>query len=155
MTTARWYAKTMIKDNNYLTTFSKFSYWIWWIKVETARKIIKDIKLYNNDLYEKYFKDHENLEDEELIEILKDNYKWTLYAWALIYNIKQIWDLEWYSLENKPWIIITLYNMWNSDKKIPNDNPQIWGSVIDIEEWKQMLYWEIWYIIYYYLKYYF
>lgn len=73
----------------------------------------------------------------------------------MIYNIKQRWDLEWYSLENKPWIIITLYNMWNSDKKIPNDNPQIWGSVIDIEEWKQMLYWEIWYIIYYYLKYYF
>jgi len=153
MTTARWYAKTMIMDNKYLTNFSQFSYWIWWIKVETSKKILSDLKTSNTKIYDEYFKQDENLSDSDLISNLQDKFRWILYAWALVYNIQNRWKTEWFDLENQPWITITLYNMWNEENKKPNADPKLWWSLINIE-WKQLYFWEIWYIMFYYLKYY-
>jgi hypothetical protein len=153
MTTVRWYAKNLIKSNKYLTNFSKFSYWIWWIKLLTARRIQGNMKKYNLDLYNKYFIKDVWVRDATLIKILTNKYKWTLYSWALISNIQDRWEKEWFPLEHKPWVIITLYNMWNVIKKVPHSTPDLWWSLISID-WKSMYFWEIWYVIYYYLKYY-
>ncbi len=153
MTTTRWYAKKLIKQNKYLTNFSKFSYWLWWIKIKTARQIQSNTKIYNKSVYGKYLSNDVKLSDNELIWVLRDDYKWLIYASSLISNIQKRWLKEWYSLEDKPWVVITLYNMGNPQNKKPHKNPDLWWSLINIE-WKSYYFWEIGYLLYYYLKYY-
>lgn len=153
MTTTRWYAKNLIKQNKYLTNFSKFSYWLGWIKVKTARKIQANTQLYNLEAYNKYFLKDKDLKDHELIETLTMDYNWLLYASSLIYNIQKRWSDSWYDLTNKPWVIVTLYNMWNPADKAPHSTPDLGWSLININ-WKKLYFWEIWYLLYHYLEYY-
>lgn len=153
MSTTRWYAKNLIKQNKFLTNFSQFSYWLWWIKINTARKIQKWVKMYDIWIYNKYFKSDEDLTDNELIAILENEKNWILYVWWLIFAIEKRWENAGFPLKNKPGVIITLYNVWNSADKVPHENPDLWWSLIDIS-WKQLYFWEIWHLFYHYLKYY-
>jgi len=149
----RAYAKSLIKSNKVLTNFSKFSYWLWWIKLPTARTIQKWIKLYDKKIYNEYFKKDINLWDSSLISLLEEHFSWILYAWALISLTEKRWSDAWYSLKQKPWIIVTLYNMWNPIKKAPHNNPDMWGSILNIN-WNKLYFWEVWHLMYYYLTYY-
>lgn len=153
LSTQRWYAKYLIQSSPYLTTFSKFSYWLWWVKVETAREIQESVKKYNKEIYEKYFAKDSMKTDEELIEVLKDDFWWFLYTGWLIFSIEQRWKTAGFDISNKPWVVTTLYNMWNPDDKIPNSSPKIGGSLIAVN-WKDMYFWEIWFLYYYYINYY-
>ena len=152
LTTYRGQAKQIIKNNKALRSFTKFSYWLGWIKVNTFKKINKWMKEYNPELYNKYFKKYDWINDVKIKEVLENNDTWILYITWLIYAIEQKWDKAWYSLKNKPWVIITLYNMGNNKK--PHDNPDLWGSIIRINEKYKYYFWEIWFIYYSYLKYY-
>jgi len=151
--TSRWYAKSLIKQNTYLTNFSKFSYWLWGVKVPTARKIQEWIKKNDIDIYNKYFVSDIDLTNSQLIDKLENHFGGTLYVWALISNIQKRWNKAWMSLKQKPWIVITLYNMWNPNKKNPHKTPDMWGSVLNIN-WNKLYFWEVGHILYYYLTYY-
>jgi hypothetical protein len=153
LSTQRWYAKYLIQTNPYLTTFSKFSYGLGWVKVETAREIQQSVKKYNKEIYDKYFLTDTLKTDEELIEVLKDDFKWFLYTGWLLYSIENRWKKAWYSISNEPWVLTTLYNMWNPDDKIPNPDPKVGGSIISVN-WQDMFFWEIGFLYYYYINYY-
>lgn len=180
LTTDRGYAKNLIKNNKYLTNFTQFSYWLWWIKLNTFIQINNQLKLNNNHLYQNIFKQYndeaykipkeENLlwkeitggtdnvnkkkeyDDEKIKKILEDKNTWTLYVGWLIYNILEKRRKAWVSINNKPWVIITLYNMWNI--KTPHANPDVWWSLIKIKNWENLYFWEIWLIYFNYIKYY-
>lgn len=152
--TFRWFAKQAIKDNNYIMNMSQFSYWIWWIKEKAARNIEKDLQTYNYDYFVEKFKyvwTNSNYISDRLINNVKYQ---ILYSWALIYNIIKRWESAWYPINDNPWIIFTLYNFWNPKDKIPHDNPNIWGSVIKIND-MEYTFWALWMIIFYYLEIYF
>ena len=153
LTTQRWYLKTLIKSNK-LITFSKFSFWLGWIKVFTARKIQKDIKNYNKNIYNDYFSQDDGLVDSAMIKKLESTSWSILYVWWLIYNIEQKRKLAWYDINERPWVIATLYNMWNPDKKIPHSNPNVGWTIIYING-KKYYFGQIAYLIYNYLKYYY
>ena len=163
MTTDRWYAKEMIKQNLPLTTFNKFSYWIWWIKFDTYQKINSDLKQYNPDLYQTYFQEYDMkskidtnwtlvYSDPKIQEVLEDDYSGILYSAWLLYNIKKKRELAGQPIDNKVWVIITLYNMWN--KKEAHSNPDVWGSRIYVDSDHTYYFWELWFIMYSYMKYY-
>lgn len=153
LSTQRWYAKYLIQSSPYLTSFSKFSYGLWWIKVETAREIQNSVKGYNKQVYDQYFAKDSTKTDEELIEVLKDDFWWFLYTWWLIFSIEKRWKNAGFDISYQPWVITTLYNMWNPKNKEPNPSPKVWGSLIAVN-WKDMYFWEIWYLYYYYINYY-
>jgi hypothetical protein len=90
--------------------------------------------------------------DYNIQMVLEDEYSWVLYSAALIYNIEKKRELAWYPINNKPWIIITLYNMWN--EKTPHWNPDTWGSRISVDENNTYYFWELGLIMYLYIKYY-
>lgn len=54
------------------------------------------------------------------------------YATFLVYNIMTRWIEDWHNISDKPWVICTLYNMWNAKEKAPHANPLIGGSVIRV-----------------------
>jgi len=151
--TLRGYTKSLIKQNKYLTNFSKFSFWLWWIKVPTARKIQNQIKINNPNIYNQYFKIDDWVSDSIIIQKLEKYSGWILYAGALISIIENRWKKWWMDLNNNPGVIITLYNMWNPIKKIPHKTPDVWGSILNIN-WKKLYFWEMWHLIYHYLNYY-
>lgn len=163
LTTDRWYAKNLIKQNKLLTNFNKFSYWLWGIKFDTFKKINAGLQEYDMDFYNKYFKEYDlkamveagdsyAYSDYNIQMVLEDEYSWVLYSAALIYNIEKKRELAWYPINNKPWIIITLYNMWN--EKTPHWNPDTWGSRISVDENNTYYFWELGLIMYLYIKYY-
>lgn len=159
LTTNRWYAKDLIKQNKLLTNFSKFSYWLGGIKIDTFKTINTDLQEYDIDFYEKYLKQYDEqakinwvYSDYEIQKILEDEYSWILYSAWLIHSIKKKWELAWFPIDENYWIIITLYNMWN--KKDPHSTPDVWGSSISVTNWNTYYFWELWLVIYEYLKYY-
>ena len=153
LSTDRAYAKKLIKSNLGLINFSKFSYWVGWIKVHTAKTIQDSVKIHNPELYKKHFEEDIWLSDNEMIIKLEDEYNGILYAWGLIYSINERWKKAGFDLKNHPWAVITLYNMWNPKKKIPHANPEMWGSILMIDDQKRY-FGEIGELFYYYLKYY-
>lgn len=178
LTTDRWYAKNLIKNNRYLTTFTKFSYGLGWIKTHTFNNINYWISQYNPYLYKTYFKEYDDAcltiiedynplyseeikikekkkwkyDDEKIKEVLETSYGWTLYVWWLIYSIQQKRKKAWFSIDNKPWVIMTLYNMGNT--KTPHGSPDLWGSLISVTDDKDLYFWEIGFIFFNYIKYY-
>lgn len=163
LSTDRWFAKEMIKQNFPLINFNKFSYWVWWIKFETYQKINTWLKEYNQKMYEKYFEEYdlkskiENdwklvYSDPKIKEVLEDEYSWILYTAWLLHNILKKWEKEWYPIDDNIWVIITLYNMWNT--KTPHASPDVWGSSIFIDSEHTYYFWELWFILYSYMKYY-
>jgi len=119
---------------------SQVSLWLWWIKVNTSKKIARDA-IFNwygyhmqNDIYMKDYEIREALINDD-----KFNAKYSTY---LVKNILVRRENDWYDISNNPWVVGTLYNMWNNVKKIPHKDPQIWGTVMVIS-WKQYTYWDV------------
>jgi len=116
------------------------SLWLWGIKVSTARQINKDAQKY-------WYFDNKTMgfstTDIGLTNLLTEDDEFNaIYSTLLVKNILTRWELEWYDISNKPWVIWTLYNIGNDKKKIPNADPKIWWSIIDIN-WQKFTYWEI------------
>jgi hypothetical protein len=159
LTTDRWYAKNLIKQNKLLTNFNKFSYWLGWIKINTFKQINADLKELDLDFYNKNFQQYDEIVkidwtylDSDIQKILEDNYLWILYSAWLLYAIQKKREVAWYSINDKPWIIITLYNFWNEKK--PHSNPEVWGSSIRLNDEYTYYFWELWFLMYYYIKWY-
>jgi len=175
----RAFAKKLLMQNRFLTNFSKFSYWLGWIKVPTFIKINQRLKEYEPFIYNKYFLYYDKLSqktDEEIntqkgleqqnsnnenqdlynkdkiIELLKKHDISTLYTAGLLLSIIDKRKKYWINISYKPWIILTLYNMWNI--KTPHKNPWIGGALIPVLENKKKYFWEIWSIFYNYIDFY-
>jgi len=174
----RAFAKKLLMQNKFLTNFSQFSYWLGGIKVDTFININKRLKKYEPYIYNKYFLYYDNLskksqdeiatlkevwqrdetnknidyDNDKIIGLLKKHDVSTLYIAWLLLSIKDKRKNYWINISNKPWVILTLYNMWNI--KTPHKNPWIGGSLIPIWNNKKKYFWEIWSIFYYYIDYY-
>lgn len=119
------------------------SLWLGGIKVSTAKKIKYDAC---NNIWWEICDDI--ITDNNLIKDDRFNAKYAVY---LVYNILHRREAEWYDISNNPWVVATLYNMGNVDKKIPHKSPCIWWSIIYI--WgKKYVYGGLWQGIYYHLK---
>ena len=170
LSTQRGKIKTIIKNNKALRSFTKFSYGLWGIKTFTFRNINKWMKQYDFETYQKYFAYYDNkvkeiknnpenkdkseeeikeLEDLEIKKILENNYSGLLYSAWLIKSIILKWDKAWFDISDRPWIILTLYNMGNT--KTPHWNPDLGGSIIQIG-WYDKYFGELWYLFYFYMK---
>lgn len=151
MTTQRGKLKDAITQNLPLINFSKFSFWLAWIKVETFRSINQDLQSYVPQIYNKYFKSYseEWYNDTQIIRILRDDISWIYYIWWLLLTSQEKWKEWWVDISNRPDIITTIYNMWN--KKAPRQNPESWWSLLDVFD-KPIYFWDLGAIYYYYLK---
>lgn len=109
------------------------------IKITTAKRIEKDAITYG---YGEIFKTNPTDNAGRYLRLTENDYWQGIYPTYLIKNILTRWTLSGYNITNNPWIIGTLYNMWNIETKQPNANPQIGGSIIIIGE-KQYTYGEI------------
>jgi len=147
--TNRGFFKQMVK-NNILQSFTDFSLWIWWMKISTALEIEKYLKYPTSEFY--LWKKYETILDDvqynknlSLQKKLTENinyYHQYLYTWLAIKMIKKQWMDKWYDLNNKFWIIATIYNLWLNKSK-PNWYPKIWWAEIFID-WKKWYFWELW-----------
>lgn len=154
--TYRWYIKDIIKTNRLLMVMSQFSYWIWWIKLDTASRIEKQLSIKYPDIYKKYFEFAQDpsvdISNGSKYSSLLDNYfMQIMYVWWLLRNIIDRRGEQWIDITNNPWVIITLYNFWNAENKKPHNNPSIWWAVIKIKD-KDYSFGALWTIIYYYLE---
>ncbi len=148
---ARWKLKDVIVHWT-PTLFRSYdvSLWLGWIKVSTARQIAR------------YAIDRWYADDEMQLDYWMDNSRWTnrlinddqfnaKYATYLVQNIVDRWFVAGHDISMNPWVVCTLYNMWNSTKKEPHTDPQIGWSVIKI--WaKDYVYWWLSQWVYRYLK---
>lgn len=113
-----WTPTLFLSDN--------ISLWIIGMKVNTAKQVLSDARLYW--IYTWYRPS--NLQDT----LMNDEVWQARLAVLIIKNIETRWAKEWYwqVLINNPWVYWTLYNMWNNPKKKPNYHPKIWWSVIKV-----------------------
>ena len=115
---------------------------IGWIKVTTANQVKRDTKVQLWII----------LTDVISSSWLMDNDKLNAkYATFLVKNIITRRQLSWYDISNNPWVVCTIYNIGNTKGKQPNNNPQVWWSIININ-WKEFVYGWIAMWIYWYLK---
>lgn len=149
----RWNLKWLILNSTpKLLRSYNVSLGIWWIKLDTAYRVKKEAISY---WYSKWPID--NMWKIWMIDTitsswLADNDRLNaIYATFLVKNIVTRWQLSWYDISDKPWIVCTLYNFGNDIKKKPNANPKIWWAIIPING-KDYTYWAIWMWVYYHLK---
>ena len=112
----------------------------------------KEFKLIDNWTKEKINENEYWYNDLLIQKKLENPIYWTLYVAWLIDNIINKRNKEWFNISNKSWIIITLYNMGNS--KIPHWNPDLWGSLIKLDDKNNLYFWELGFLMHFYLKYY-
>lgn len=152
--TYRGIIKKYMKNTPFIFSMTKWSYWIWWIKEFTWNKIMEDSQIYDN--YNKVFEglSSDEYKDMSTKNLLQTKYWEVVYPNVLISNIINRWNKAWYSIEDKPWIILTLYNFGNSSNKKPHKDPKIWWAVIKLNENKNREYtfWWLWEALYYYIK---
>lgn len=151
--TYRWYVKSYLTKTPFIFTMTQFSNWVGWIKDFTGDKIYDDAVLYwywkvfdaqKTDVYKNYTR----------TQLLQNTYWETVYPNILIKNIITRWDKAEYSISDKPWIILTLYNFWNPSDKKPHWNPKIGWAVIKLNENENRKYtfgW-LWEALFYYIK---
>ena len=116
------------------------------IKISTAKKVARDAKRYGyGDIFWA-------TSGQDLTALLTTSDYWqAIYPTYLVKNILTRWQLSGYDISHNPGVVGTLYNMGNSEDKIPHKNPQIWWSVIPIGNHKYVYWWiSMW--IYWYLK---
>lgn len=154
LSTDRWQIKKVIQNNLPLVSFTKFSFWLAWIKTETYKTIRDDLLKYTPDLYNKYFKGYgDEVWDDtsKIINLLVDETKGMYYIGWLLLNIHNKWKEGWVDISNRPEIIITLYNIWNA--KTPRQNPESWWAYLNILNGEKWFYFgDLWAIFYYYIK---
>ena len=128
-----------------LGTMSKFSLGVSGIKPDTARAIENNLinnksDLYLNNNFARLLLTDEQIlnksinEDGVIFDRLtnnKDHYYSYLYTAIFIKEIITGWQKAGYNIDNNAGIIATIFNL-GFDKSIPNNNPQIGGSTIDI-----------------------
>lgn len=153
--TYRGYVKQYLKKTPFLFSMTKWSYWIGGIKEWTWDKIIEDTKIYETyDVFKK--QDYDLYKDYSKTDFLTDKYWEIVFPNMLISNIVDRWDKAWYPIEDKPWIILTLYNFWNPSDKKPHDNPKVWGASIKFFEDQEKTYtysfWWLWESLFYFIK---
>lgn len=136
-----------LAEKSMLNSFTMFSLWIAWMKVSTADKIesyLKDPKseFYLWKEYEDLFKYSRKDKWQERYDRLTDN---NSYYWQYLYTAVQVkmfqkqWDDQWFNIDDKAWILWTLYNIWKSS---PKQNPSLWWATIQYQ-WKWYLFWEL------------
>lgn len=125
---ARWKLKDVVLHST-PTLFRSYntSLWLWWIKVTTAQQVRGNAIDYWYDYFDQLLPDI--ITSNKLIKDDDFNAK---YATYLVKNIIYRWQLSGYDISNNPGVVCTLYNLGNRIDKVPNANPQIWGSVIRV-----------------------
>ena len=146
---ANKWARGKLKDiviNSTPTLFRSYnvSLWIGGIKIETAYQI-KDmaIKYWYWDWIKNEIVSYSWLADNDRL-----NAKFATYQ---VKNIITRRKLAGYDISKNPWVVCTIYNIWNREDKKPNNNPQIWWSIIRIWN-KDYVYWWLAMWVYWYLK---
>lgn len=122
-----------------LGSLSQFSLGVTGIKQETA----EEIERYANDSTSPFYpgKDSARLiaytgerSRDELFKRLtdeKDHYYSYLYTALFLKEVETQWGKAGFSLENKPEILITLFNL-GFEKSVPNANPQVGGASVEV-----------------------
>lgn len=147
--TERGEMKKFVSGVPMLLHLTKFSYGIGWIKSFTAEKIVRDAMAYG---YWEPLKIHKNISGEgRWKEILINKYYQVAYPSYLIKNIITRWEKAWFPINKKPGVIITLYNFWNTEKKVPNASPQVWWADIRINNRTYNFGW-LWEMFYWWMK---
>lgn len=132
--------RTTLKDTILYTTPTIFrskdvSLGLWGIKLGTAYKIQRDAISYG------YGDDIKNYTITEN-GLIHDDVLGAKLATLLVKNTITRRSLSWFDISKNAWVIGTLYNMGNPQKKEPHENPQIWWSIIEIDG-KEFSYGEI------------
>lgn len=150
--TFKWLFKSIAQTNTYLTIMSKQSFWIGGMKLETAEKLEQRLSINKPEIYQKYFSyDNKNNISQQRLERLMDSktyYYQILYTAWVLYEYISGRQQAWYNLNNQPWLIATMYNIWYS---APHSNADIWWSFMNIE-WEKYSFWWLSMLIYYYLE---
>jgi len=139
----RWDLKSIIQYSTpTLFRSSNYSVWLAWLKLNTAFQTKKDaIKNWYGDELKNII-----ITEDVLINNDKIN------AMIAVYTIKNIlyrWGNEWYDISKQPWIVWTLYNLW--DKWQPHWEPKVWWAVITVN-WNKYVYGEVSIWLYNYLN---
>jgi len=123
-----------------LGTYTQFSYGISGIKMETAEQIEDNLKNTESSFYlGKSFENildysnNDNIDNQRLARFTDDHdhYYSYLYTALFIKEIENQWEIEGYSISNRPEVLATLFNLGFS-KSIPKENPDVGGSIITI-----------------------
>ncbi len=147
--TYRWVAKKIITDNFGVMRMGQGSYGVGGVKLETAKNILQRAKKHQKKTFSKHL--NRNRTDDELKTVLQDredSFYQILFAWLTLKEILSTRETSWNSIENQPWILLTLYNIWN---KTPHPNPEIGWATIDIN-WQQWSFGSLGMLMYYYLE---
>lgn len=124
-----------------LSVESQYSYGVTGIKEHTAQKIERLLKDKNSEFYlgEQYehlldFKT-EDIEEERISRLtsFRNHYYSYLYAAIFLKQVKLQWEKAGYSIENRPEILTTLFNV-GFPQSNPNSTPRTGGSTIKINE---------------------
>lgn len=139
----RWDLKNIIQHST-PTLFRSHNYSVWlaWLKLGTAFETKKQA------IKNGYGDELKNIIITE--DILINNDK--INAMIAVYTIKNIlyrWSNEWYDISKQPWIVWTLYNLW--DKGQPHWEPKVWWAIIKVN-WSKYVYGEVSIWLYNYLN---
>ena len=150
--TYRGRIKQIMATDTYLMVMSQSSYGIWWVKAATAEKLEDYLKQQAPELYNKYFSfpvwsNIYNVRFSRLTDTKNYTYQINYIGW-LFYKYINTWADGGVDISNSPWVLLTLYNIWD---KIPNKNPSIGGSTLNIE-WESFTFGKLWMLLYYYLE---
>jgi len=151
--TYRGYVKDIVKSNKVLMVMSQFSYWIWGIKELTAVNIENFLSWSYQEVYNEYFSGV-NSNPIRVEKLTSDTFMQILYTWWLIKSIIERRGKEGFDISKDYGVILTLYNFWNSKKKIPHANPQMGWAIINING-KEYTFGALGMVFYYYLEFYY
>lgn len=118
---------------------TKFSYGVAGVKFETAKVIESNLKDINSPFYlgpnyQSVLDYGDKNPDSELMLRLtdKDNHYYSyLYTGLFLKQIMRQWEDVGYTITDRPEVLSTLFNL-GFNKSIPKDNPDIGGSIINI-----------------------
>lgn len=151
--TYRGVAKQLLKDKLQIMHMGQGSYGIWGIKLDTA--IDTEIRVQTNypEVWRQYFTYPNTEKDikqarQARLESSQTHFFQILYVWAILKEILQTREDAGYDISKQPWVILTLYNIGN---KKPHDNPDVGGSLIEIE-WQEYSFGALAMLMYYQLK---
>jgi hypothetical protein len=125
-----------------LGNYTKFSYGVSGIKMETAKKIEENLKDENSDFYlgKSYenildYQDITDIDNKRLARFTDSHDHYYSYLYTAIY-IKQIirqWSKYGFDISQRPEVLATLFNI-GFNNSVPKENPLVGGSTITIGE---------------------
>lgn len=139
-----------LAEKSLLNSFTMFSLGIAWMKVNTAEKIEAYLKDPNSEFYlGKSFEhlldfeswDWRNAERQKRLT-RNDTYYWQyLYTGISVKMFQEQWKKAWFEIDDKAWILWTLYNLW-FQRSFPKNAPSLGGSWINYK-WNSWLFGEL------------